>query len=308
MARGISGINDSLGKKKIVLVGPSACGKTTFKKVFFEDANPIQLVKESLNPTRGLETDTYSAFSYLLSVWDLAGQEIDHWLGDRKDLFPDSAVIVCMMDATAPLKDSVSFLIRFLKVRRDMASSMPIFLLLTKCDLVSNIQAYNIILKIDNYVQEKYPEFADECKRTNIQRISVAEAFFLNTLTVAFRIIEVCIDKNELKVSSEYLAEIKSKMNLLSIFPPPASAVKISELSIPGQLDSSKFQKYIDDLHSLGYLVRERNVFYSLSEKGSHFINACKKQAILVKTKAMMEKISFFFGLKAEMEKIGDKV
>ncbi len=291
-------------KKKIVLVGLSACGKTTFKKVFFEDANPIQLVKESLDPTRGVETNTYAGFSNLISVWDLAGQEIDHWLSDRTDVFNGSNVIVCMLNVADPLKDSVAFLIKFLKIRNTISPSTPIFILLTKCDLIPNIESYNMILKMEKFIQEKYPEFVDECLRTKIHRVSIADAFFLKTLTIAFQIIEVCIEKSELQISPEHLAEIKTKMKILTLFPLSAW-LKVTEIKIPVRLDSSSFQRYINDLYNLGYLARERGVFYSISEKGDHFISACKKQAVLVKTKAMMENIGFFFKLKSEMEKIG---
>ncbi len=305
MVKGKYGSINEQDKKKIVLVGPSACGKTTFKRVFFEDANPIQLVKASLDPTRGVETDTYAAFSKLISVWDLAGQEIDHWLSDRTDVFNGSNVIVCMLNTAEPLKDSVSFLIKFLQIRNAISPSTPIFILLTKCDLVSNVESYNMILKIEKYILEKHPEFADECTRTKIHRVSITDAFFLKTLTIAFQVIEMCIEKNQLQVSPEHLAEIKSKMKILALFT-PSTWLKVSEIQIPDRLDLPTFQRYTDDLYALGYLARERDVFYSISEKGGHFINACKKQAVLVKTKAMMENISFFFGLKNAMEKIGD--
>jgi GTPase SAR1 family protein len=293
-----------LVNKKIVLVGPSACGKTTFKRIFFEDANPIQLVKESLDPTRGVETDAYTAFSRILSVWDLAGQEMDHWLSDRTDVFNESSVIVCMLNAADPLKDSVTFLLKILRIKNEISPGTPVFILLTKCDLVTNGESYNMIVKIEKYMQEKHPELSDECRRTRIHRVSITDEFFLNTLKVAFQILEACIEKNELQVSPEHLAEIKAKMKILALFP-PSTRLKISEIQIPPLIETSKFQKYVAELNALGYLARERDVFYSISEKGGHFINACKKQAALVKTKAMMENISVFFRLKSEMEKVG---
>jgi GTPase SAR1 family protein len=303
----VEGQKDSIhpqARKKIVLIGPKASGKTTFKRIFFEDANPLQLVKESLDPTRGVETDVYAFFSRVISVWDLAGQEMDSWLGDRVDVFQESSVIACMLDATGPLKDSVAFLIRFLKVRKEISPSTPIFILLTKCDLVSNVESYNIILKIEKYMQEKHPELADECRRTKIHRVSVTDAYFLNTLLIAFQIIETCIDKNELQVPAEGLAEIRMKMNILAGFP-RREWIKVADIKIKSRVDPPMLQKYTDDLYTIGYLARERGIFYMISEKGEHFINACKKQAALVKTKAMMEHVSFFFRLKTEMEKIG---
>ncbi|MEX2684887.1 MAG: Rab family GTPase [Candidatus Sigynarchaeota archaeon] len=293
-------------RKKIVLIGPKASGKTTFKRVFFEAANPLQLLKESLEPTRGVETNMYTAFSRAISVWDLAGQEIDHWLGDRKDVFHKASVITCMINAVEPLKDSVAFLIKLLKVRNSISPEMPVFILLSKCDLISNIESYDIILRIEKFMKEKHPEFAEECRRTKIHRVSITDAFFLKTLMTAYHIIETCIDKNEIQLPPAYIADIKAKMRILGLFRP--SWVRLADIRIPPKMDPSSFQKHVEDLHNLGYLAKEHDDYYSISEKGNHFINACKKQAALVNKREIFEGVGFFIGLKSEMEKIGKTI
>jgi GTPase SAR1 family protein len=127
-ARPMVGTDD----KKLVLVGPAAAGKTTFKRVFFENVNPLKLFDDGLDPTRGIENSTFSYFSKMIGVWDLAGQELSSWLGDRQDVFRQASIIVCMISATDALKENASFLINALMVKRDNAPDADIFILLNK--------------------------------------------------------------------------------------------------------------------------------------------------------------------------------
>ena len=66
---------------KIVLVGPAAVGKTTFRHIFFDRDNPFDLLQKSLEPTHNIETNVYS-FETLIAVHDLAGQQLDDWPWD----------------------------------------------------------------------------------------------------------------------------------------------------------------------------------------------------------------------------------
>nr|MDO8112185.1 Rab family GTPase [Candidatus Sigynarchaeota archaeon] len=296
---------EPIGKdKKIVLIGPMAAGKTTFKRVFFEDANPLQLVNCSIEPTRGIENKAYRYFSQTIAVWDLAGQELDNWLGERSDVFQESTVIVCMLSASLSLKDNLLFLIKFLKKKMEIAPESVLFILLNKCDLLNDVESYNMILSIEQYVQAKHPEFSGFCKRTDIYRTSIMDTYFMRTLTVAYKIIEICMEKSAFQVTPEQIKEIRVKMKVLLAFS-MKEWYTIADIASKIKGKTPEIQGYLEELHARGYLLKQKESFFSISEKGQHFALAYKKQAAIARTKKMMESIGFFLTLNEGMEKLG---
>ncbi|GAB4326944.1 MAG: hypothetical protein Kow0069_33680 [Promethearchaeota archaeon] len=85
-------------KLKVVFVGPSAVGKTTLRRVFFEQANPLTLLSHPLEPTFGVETEVYDLGKVVAAVHDLAGQELERWLASD-DAFSFADVLVVVLDA-----------------------------------------------------------------------------------------------------------------------------------------------------------------------------------------------------------------
>ncbi|HME50877.1 MAG TPA: hypothetical protein VKM55_01545 [Candidatus Lokiarchaeia archaeon] len=288
-------------EKKIVLVGPMAAGKTTFKRVFFEDANPLDLLDQSLEPTRGIETDAYKHFSSTIAVWDLAGQENDNWLDEKSDTFEQSNVIACMVSVSQELKDILLFLIKFLKKWKVSETDSTLYILLNKCDLVAESASYNIVVSIEQYMSKKHPEFGDICKRANILRTSIANEYFLRTLTIAYEILGDCIEKRDMQLTREQVKEIRVKINVLSTL--QAKNWYTIEM-ISNSASGGDTQKILDELLARGYVINEREKFYSLSEKGEYFFRAWANHASIAKTKHAMEKIGFFLNLNANLEKI----
>ena len=289
-------------EKKIVLVGPMDTGKTTFKRVFFEDANPLELLDHSLEPTHGIEIDAYKHASSAIAVWDLAGQENDNWLDEKSDVFEHSNVIACMVSITQPLKDTLLFMIKFLKKWKSSETDSPLYILLNKCDLVAESASYNIVVTIEQYMSKKHPEFGDICKRTNIRRTSIASDYFLRTLTIAYEILGDCIEKRDMQLTREQVKEIRAKINLLSTFQ-ARNWYTIEMLSTPTSVEDT--QKFLDELLERCYLVKEREKLYSLSEKGEYFSRAWATHGSIAKSKHAMEKIGFFLTLNANLEKLG---
>lgn len=85
-------------QKKIILIGTAGVGKTTLKKIFFESANPIELLCHQLEPTIGDEIEVYEKLK-LVAIHDLAGQEWDRWLKDEPHIFDETNLIICMLEA-----------------------------------------------------------------------------------------------------------------------------------------------------------------------------------------------------------------
>ncbi|MBY9008028.1 MAG: hypothetical protein KGD63_14905 [Candidatus Lokiarchaeota archaeon] len=70
---------------KILLIGKPAVGKTTIKKIIFEGVNPLELLKSSLDPTRGIESKVYKWMDLELGLFDISGQELNIILREEEE-------------------------------------------------------------------------------------------------------------------------------------------------------------------------------------------------------------------------------
>ena len=244
--------------KKLVLVGPMAAGKTTFKQVFFENANPLKLLEKDLEPTRGIESSALGYFEQILGVWDLAGQEINSWLGKRSDVFKEASVIVYMLDASKKLKEAIPNFIKFLKVREKIAKHSKLFLLMNKCDLSPNIEIYNKIYHLERFITVKFPEFKHVCKRTNFYKTSVTEAYFIPTLLTVLEIIKSCINFTDLSIPISDYVNFKNKIKILTIYS-PGIWFSIGDISDKLRLKITKTKKLLSELHYYGFLNQKKN-------------------------------------------------
>ncbi|HME53119.1 MAG TPA: ADP-ribosylation factor-like protein [Candidatus Lokiarchaeia archaeon] len=282
--------------KKLVLVGPAAAGKTTFKRVFFENANPLQLLDEGLDPTRGIENTVVKCFSEMIAVWDLAGQELHAWLDEQKEVFQDAEVIVCMLDASQKLRESTSFLINLLKVRQEISPDAVTFVLLNKCDMVSESEAYNTIVTMADFISTKYPQFAAYCNRTSIYRTSIAQTFFLKTMMIAFKIIKTCLKMQAMDIPDSELNAAEKKIQILQTC---SSGVWFSIQDIAYKLSLTLVQvnSYIEDLVFMDMMEKRKRTFYRISQRGVFFTRACDTHPDLIQSHDGIETMDLFMKL-----------
>ncbi|MBD3195746.1 MAG: hypothetical protein GF317_11860, partial [Candidatus Lokiarchaeota archaeon] len=106
-------------KYKIVLLGPPESGKTTIEKVFFQRVNPFSLLNTPLEPTRGINSTSFSLFSSQLGIFDLAGQELDNWFSTQKEVFKETNIIICVFDILNSLEQIISILIKTIKICKE---------------------------------------------------------------------------------------------------------------------------------------------------------------------------------------------
>ena len=167
--------------KKIVFVGPPNTGKTTIKSVFFEMANPLKLLKKSLDPSRGINSSVYSLFDLELGVFDLAGQENENWFKKEREIFNHTSLIICVLDVNSYLKDNFAFIDDLLDVYKELKlSGCSIVLLLHKIDLIEPLYLQHKIKAFDDYIK-------NEKKSDSMVQIfatSITKKFFLDTYDI----------------------------------------------------------------------------------------------------------------------------
>ncbi len=259
--------------KKLVLVGPAAAGKTTFKRIFFENVNPLKLLETGLDPTWGIENSAFFFFSQMIGVWDLAGQELSAWFGDRQDVFQQASSIVCMMSVSDALKENASFLVNLLKIKRDIAPNAELFLLLNKCDLISLLDAQNTILNLCDFMRVKHPELATLCTPGSFKLTSVAQPFFLRTLAVAFKIIKSCVREQVVQIPAVDLQSAENRFRILTSHSP---GVWFSILDVSHKLSLSLVETryHLEALRAGDHVMKRRSTFYCISDKGAFIAQA----------------------------------
>ncbi|MEX2684058.1 MAG: ADP-ribosylation factor-like protein [Candidatus Sigynarchaeota archaeon] len=284
---------DKTAHKKLILVGPAAAGKTTFKRVFFENVNPLKLLDEGLDPTRGIENTAFSFFSQMIGVWDLAGQELNSWLGDRQDVFEKASSIVCMVSVTDPLKENASSLLNLLKIKQDNAPEADLFILINKCDLVPLLDARSVVQNLGDLIRVRHPDLVQACTPGTFNLTSIAEPYFLKTLAVAFKIIKSCVREHSIQVPAIDLQSAERRMRILMAHSPN---VWFSSLDVSHKLSMSMVEthRHLEALRAGGYVSKRRSTFFSITDKGAFIANALKQQPDTLQNDEARNNLTFF--------------
>jgi len=182
---------------KIILIGPSNVGKTTLRKIFFEQENPLKLLNESLEPTMGHETTIYD-IEGLFEVHDLGGwqfklslseQQSESWSTENFDLFYKTDLIITMVDATDGWEENKKFWERINFQRQRICPNAHLIILFHKVDLLDDIQKQQLDWNISTI-------FAGEHDITAFTS-SIVPDFFPRTFMNVVRGLRQCIMKNK---------------------------------------------------------------------------------------------------------------
>lgn len=136
--------------KKILLLGRAGVGKSTLKEIIFEGKDPEDLLLNSLEPTRGIETSNYPWVDLELSVFDTSGQELKKLLNDETEqavAFGNVEVVIYIFDYEIWHSDSqeISDEIKEInKILRKINKQAKLMLILHKIDLIPKIIRSNV--------------------------------------------------------------------------------------------------------------------------------------------------------------------
>ena len=257
--------------KKVIFIGPPGTGKTTIKKVFFEMANPLNLLRNSLDPTKGINSSVYSLFDLDLGVFDLAGQENESWFRKDKSVFNQANLIICVLDINRYLKENLDFIEDLIKIYKEL--KLPncfIAVLLHKIDLMNPL-----------YLQHKFKAIEDHIAKERILETtilvyttSITKKYFLKTYDIIAEIFSHVITirsslknqsllqdfRTDLKVILQY-SDLK-KHNIKDIFYDFDISIKEAIPRLK-RLEKLGFLKFVGNLQN--FQLTERAIFFKNS-------------------------------------------
>ncbi|MHA1725741.1 MAG: GTPase domain-containing protein [Promethearchaeota archaeon] len=200
-------------KRKILMIGPTSVGKTTFKRVFFEKANPLKFLENSLNPTRGIDISLYSFFDYVISIFDLAGQENENWFGKEKQIFKEADAILIIYDVQTSLEEMIQFLIHVIRIKKqEFNQNLKLFLIIHKIDLTSSSYVNLKIKKLKEFISIQFPE---EMLNISIFKTSIVDLFYRESFFSVLKILLKIIGKKEINIPPTEEASLKIELNII---------------------------------------------------------------------------------------------
>lgn len=146
-------------KKKVVLVGRAATGKSSIKQVIFQGKDPYNLLFNPLEPTVDLEPSLHSWLDLSVGVFDSSGQEFDTLLKDdhlQNIAFENASIVIHVVDISRwvdykdEIKDDVTRLDAVLRFKHLPAQQV---LFINKVDLVNEMQRQKLLEEIIHEIQ-----------------------------------------------------------------------------------------------------------------------------------------------------------
>ncbi len=253
---------------KVLIVGPSGVGKTTLKKVFFDQDNPIKLLSESLEPTYGVETNLYD-FGSKIAVHDLAGQQMEEFLSTNVDVFAGSDLILMVVDCREDWEKSNKLWRRIDEVRKLQCPDAYLTIFFHKCDLLSPQKRHEAGQKLDAIFAGK--------PNISAQLTSIAPEFFSEAFQNFVSILQKCLFRIEKTIPKDFF----TKLNIINHFI-EKNILTLAELGSKVGVSGEDLQKSILELESKGYLIfKDKLKQVQLSEIGQSIIQNLKESIYL---------------------------
>jgi len=288
--------------KKIVFVGPPNTGKTTIKKVFFEMVSPLKLLKNSLDPTRGINSSIYSFFELDLGVFDLAGQENENWFSKDSNIFNHANLIICVLDISRYLREIIEFIGDVIRIQKDLKLiNCSIAILLHKIDLIEPLYLQQKLKAINDYLIKKKKQDMS----SHIYPTSITKKYFLETYDIISQLFSNLADY---KIGSRYdkvFQDFKLDLQIIVQYS-DLKEHKITDLFYDLDLLSKDTTPRLKRLEKLGFLEFSENSHnFQLTERANFFKLGLKAEEIdekATKINKILESLYIFSNLNQKNE------
>ncbi len=250
--------------KKIIFVGPANSGKTSIKRVFFEKASPLNLLKNPLNPSRGLDSNIFSILNIKLGIFDLAGQENDYWFSDKGNyIFEDANLIFCVFDIRKSLEYLTDFILKIFKIKRTLnLENCEIIILLHKVDLVSHSYSKAKLVALKNFFHYQCPkDFNFDIKLT-----SISHKYFYKTFKIFAQIMNSLLNDHLSSLSLKHFQKLEKALEII-INSKIDAPNQVQDLARNLNLNIKQLSVYLNKLERIN-LIRLHENYYELTDRG----------------------------------------
>jgi len=253
---------------KVLIVGPGGVGKTTLKKVFFDQDSPIKLLSESLEPTYGVDTNLYD-LGGKIAVHDLAGQQLEDFLSKDVEIFGGSDLILVVLDCREEWEKNNKLWKRIDDIRKTQCPDAFLTIFFHKCDLLTPQQRLNFNQKLDTLFAGKQNILA--------QLTSIAPEFFAEVFQNFVSVLQKCLFRVERSIPKDFFI----KLNIINHFI-EKNIVNFADLSSKLGVSAEDLQKSVLDLERKGYIIFKDNLKQvQLSEIGQTIVQNVKENIFL---------------------------
>ncbi len=240
----------------------------TKKVLFFEMVNPLKLLKNTLDPTRGINSSIYSFFNLELGVFDLAGQENENWFSKESTIFNNSNLIICVLDINSYLGEIIEFIDDVIRIQNELKLiNCSIAILLHKIDLIEPLYLHQKLKAInDNLRNEKKQDMS-----TQIYPTSITKKYFLETYDIISQLFSKLTDYKTGSMNEKVFQDFKLDLQIIVQYS-DLKEYKITDLFYDLNLSRKNATPRLKKLEKLGFLkFTENSNNFLLTERANFF-------------------------------------